>query len=122
MSAARVLGTSVACRNKPQVPASTMWYVLAIVLLALSALHVAEPVQPEAGSIASDAAVAGPVRHIETEVSIPDPEDLRRMIAVFAVTAAIVLLLGAFFARRAWTARGSGPLERWRGGAADGTV
>jgi hypothetical protein len=36
------------------------------------------------------------VREIETEVSIPDPEDPPRMAARFTVTAAAVLLLGTF--------------------------
>jgi len=39
---------------------------------------------PKQADIAADATVAGPVRHIETEVNIPDPKDLPRMIAVFA--------------------------------------
>jgi hypothetical protein len=51
------------------------------------------PAKPE---IASDAAIAGPVRHIETAINIPDPEDLPRTIAWFAVAAAVVLLLGLF--------------------------
>ena len=67
---------------------------------------------PKPASIASDATVAGPVHHIETEVNIPDPEDLPRMMAVFAVTAAVVVLLGIFLLGVLGQLAVPGPLSR----------
>lgn len=67
---------------------------------------------PKPADIASDATVGGPVRHIETEVNIPNPEDLPRMIAFFAVTAAIVLLLGVFLLGVLGQVATPGPLSR----------
>jgi hypothetical protein len=67
---------------------------------------------PKNPEIASGASVAGPVREIETEVSIPDPKDLPRIIAWFAVTAAIVLLLGAFLLGVLAQLAVPGPLSR----------
>jgi hypothetical protein len=51
---------------------------------------------PRKPEIAPDANVAGPVRVIETQVNIPDPTELPRMIAVFAVAAGVVLVSGIF--------------------------
>jgi cytoskeletal protein CcmA (bactofilin family) len=67
------------------------------------------PKQPD---IASDATVAGPVRHIETEVNIPDPEDLPKMIGFFAVAAAVVLLLGVVLLGVLGQLAAPGPLSR----------
>ncbi|MFZ1101554.1 MAG: hypothetical protein WAN86_01515 [Hyphomicrobiaceae bacterium] len=67
---------------------------------------------PKPPVTASDATVAGPVRHIETEVNIPDPEDLPRMIAVFAITAAVVLLLGVLLLGVLGQLATPGPLSR----------
>jgi hypothetical protein len=67
---------------------------------------------PKPADLASDVTVAGPVRHIETEVNIPDPEDLPRMVAVFAVMAAIVVLLGVFLLGVLGQFVAPGPLSR----------
>ncbi|MFZ1101553.1 MAG: hypothetical protein WAN86_01510 [Hyphomicrobiaceae bacterium] len=47
MSIASELGTGFECRIKPQASASIVRYALAVMLLALSALHVAEPAAAE---------------------------------------------------------------------------
>jgi cytoskeletal protein CcmA (bactofilin family) len=49
------------------------------------------PAKPE---IASGATISGPMRHIETEVNLPDPEDVSKAIAVVAVVASVALGLG----------------------------
>jgi hypothetical protein len=67
---------------------------------------------PKKPEIAADATIAGPVREIDTEVNIPDPEDLPRMIAWIAVAAAVVLLLGAFLLGVLAQLAVPGPLSR----------
>jgi cytoskeletal protein CcmA (bactofilin family) len=67
---------------------------------------------PKPADVAADATVAGPVRHIETEVNIPDPEDLLRMLVVLAITAGIVLLLGIFLLGVLAQLAAPGPLSR----------
>jgi hypothetical protein len=50
---------------------------------------------PKPAEIAAGASVAGPVRAIETEVNIPDPRDLPRMLGWIAAAAAVILIVGA---------------------------
>jgi hypothetical protein len=50
---------------------------------------------PKPAEIAAGASVAGPVRAIETEVNIPDPRDLPRMLGWIAAAAAGILIVGA---------------------------
>jgi hypothetical protein len=71
------------------------------------------PAKPE---IAAGANIAGPVLHVETEVNIPDPADLPRMFAWFAVTAAVVLLLGLFLLGALAQLAVPGPLSRGAAG------
>lgn len=49
---------------------------------------------PKKPEIAAGANIAGPVREIETEVNIPDPRNLPRIAAWFALIAVVALLLG----------------------------
>ena len=49
---------------------------------------------PRKPEIAAGATIAGPVREIETEVNIPDPKDLPRVIGWVAAAAAVILVLG----------------------------
>jgi cytoskeletal protein CcmA (bactofilin family) len=73
------------------------------------ALVARSPKKPE---IATGATIAGPVREIETEVNIPDPKDLPRMAAWFAVAAAVILLLGLFLLGVLTQLAVPGPLSR----------
>jgi hypothetical protein len=50
---------------------------------------------PKPAEIAAGASVAGPVRAIETEVNIPDPRDLPRILGWLAAAAAVILIVGA---------------------------
>jgi hypothetical protein len=67
---------------------------------------------PRKPEIAADATIAGPVRFVETEVNIPDPEDLPRAIAAFAIAAAAVALLGVFLLGLLGQLAAPGPLSR----------
>jgi cytoskeletal protein CcmA (bactofilin family) len=71
---------------------------------------------PKKPEIAADATIAGPVREIEAEVNIPDPEDLPRMAAWFALVAVVVLLLGVFLLGVLAQLTVPGPLSRGAAG------
>lgn len=67
---------------------------------------------PKRPEIATDATVVGPVRVVETEVNIPDPQDLPRMMAAFAVVAGLALLGGIFVVGVLGQLAAPGPLSR----------
>jgi hypothetical protein len=67
---------------------------------------------PKRPEIAADATIVGPVRVVETEVNIPDPQDLPRMMAVFAVVAGLALLGGVFVVGVLGQLAAPGPLSR----------
>jgi hypothetical protein len=50
---------------------------------------------PKKPEIATDATVAGPLREIQTEVNIPDPKDLPRILGWIAAAVAAIVVLGA---------------------------